>query len=499
VTAVRLLPRVRTGINGLDEVALGGLPAGRSTLVTGTAGSGKSLFAVEFLARGIELFGERGVFVSFEETPEEIRVNAATLGFDIPRWESEGKWLFVDASLVMAQYAPTAGAFDFAPLIARIEHAIRQIRAKRVSVDPLSAVLTRFADAGIVRSEMLRVVTTLQSRGVAAVLTAEKAGEYDSGSLHGVEEFVPSNVITLRNVLDRDKRRRTLEILKFRGAAHRSGEWLFAIDPREGLVVIPMAFAAARERASQDRISSGNVELDRMCGGGFFRDALVMITGPMGAGKTLTSLGFVTAAVRADERCLLCSFDETRDQLGRNAAGWGMDLDGMESTGLLRIMAEYPETASPEDHFIRLRRMVEEFGPSRLVIDTLSALERIAAPHALLEFVTALGGLLRRREVTTLLTSRPPPQASAAATSSAAVEAASLTDVTIRLEYYPAGGTNRREISVVQVRGSAHDEEIHPVTIDDAGMHIGRAPVPDPRPGSAEQAVPDTGGREPDG
>ncbi len=472
----RALRRVATGIRGFDEVAWGGLPQGRATLVTGTAGAGKSLFTIEFLARGIEEFDEPGVFVTFEETPEDIRVNAASLGFDIARWEAEDKWIFVDAASPLGEHNPTTGAYDFGPFIARVEHAVGMIGATRVALDPLSAILTRFANSALVRAEMLRVVTALQALGVTTVLTAEKTGEYESSSRHGVEEFVPSNVITLRNVLERGKRRRTLEITKFRGAPHRTGEWLFAIDPRQGLVMIPMVAGGARERASQERVSTGNTTLDAMCGGGIFRDALVLLTGPTGAGKTLRGLRFAVAGADAGERCLLCTFDETRDQLGRNAAGWGMDLDSWESMGLVRVMADYPETASLEDHFLDLRAAIEEFAPHRLVIDTLSALERIAPARSLLEFVTALGGLIRKSGITTLLTAST---ATPYATVSAASEAASLSDVAIRLYYAPAAGRHRRAISVVQTRGSAHDETIRAVTINDDGMHIG-----DPVPGT---------------
>jgi circadian clock protein KaiC len=473
----RVLRREPTGINGFDDIAMGGLPQGRSTLVTGTAGSGKSLFAMEFLARGITLFDEPGVFVTFEETPEDIRINAASLDFDIAGWEHEGKWLFVDATMPTIEQAPPVGAFDFSPLIARIEHAVLQIDARRVSLDPLSAILARFANAGIVRAELLRASTELQRLGVTSVLTAEKDNESAAGSRHGVEEFVPANVVTLRNALELGKRRRTIEIVKFRGATHRTGEWLFAIDPGSGLTVISMSQLASRERASQVRISSGNPDLDQMCGGGFFRDALVLLAGPIGAGKTLSSLQFAEAAREAGERCLLYTFDETRDQLGRNAASWGLNLDAMEASGLVQVLAEYPETSSLEDHFLRLRSAIDRFDPARLIIDSLSALERISTPRALVDFVTALGGVLRQREITTLLTASPGYNHHPAGAPSAALEAASVSDVTIHLDYTQSGGRNQRSISVIQSRGSAHDENIRTVTIDDTGLHIGD-PVP---------------------
>jgi circadian clock protein KaiC len=469
------LTRVPTGISGFDQVALGGLPAGRATLVSGTTGSGKTLFAIEFLARGIQDAGTAGVFVTFEETPEDIRRNATALGWPIEGWEAQGSWLFLDATVDIAEEAPTVGHYDLSGLLSRIEHAIRQISATRVSVDSLGAIFTRFPDVGLVRHELMRISSTLQQFGVTSVLTSERTGEYDGVSRFGVEEFVISNVIILRNVLHQERRRRTVEIVKFRGAPHRNGEWLFAIDPQEGIVVIPLALITPRKRASRERVSSGNAGLDAMCGGGFYRDAIVLMSGPTGSGKTLSSLFFADAAYRAGQRCLLYTFDETRDQLGRNASGWGLDLDAMEASGLLMVRAEYPETTSMEDHFIQLRRTVEDFQPHRLVIDTLSALERIVSPRGLLDFIIALDAVLRPKEVTALLTSAPSGRVTPAVTPAIAVEIASLADVTILLRDFESQGRIHRSIAVTQTRGSAHDPTIREVTVDSDGMHIGES------------------------
>ncbi|MFI0466641.1 circadian clock protein KaiC [Saccharopolyspora sp. 5N102] len=466
------IERIPTGISGFDQVALGGLPAGRSTLVTGTTGSGKTLFAVEFLARGIRGFGEAGVFVTFEETPTDIRRNAASLGFPVQQWEADGKWAFVDASADAGETS-TIGNYDFSALVARIEHVVRRIGARRVSLDSLGAIFNRFNDIGNVRSELFRIASSLEALGVTSVLTAERSAEHDGVSWYGIEEFVLNNVIILRNVLQQERRRRTIEIVKFRGASHRTGEWLFAIDPQEGIVVMPLAFLASRERASQDRVSTGIAELDEMCGGGLYRDAIALLSGSTGAGKTLTGLSFAAAALTAGERCLFYTFDETREQLGRNAAGWGLDLDAMEATGRLRIVAEYPEVASLEDHFIRLRRNVVEFAPNRMVIDTLSALERVATPRALLDFLIALGAVLRPREVTTLLTSATGAHLASSLAPATAVEITSLADVTILLHDFEHAGEIQRAIAVVQARGTAHDTSIRQVTIDGTGMHIG--------------------------
>ncbi|NAS23855.1 circadian clock protein KaiC [Herbidospora sp. NEAU-GS84] len=467
------IQRILTGISGFDDIAVGGLPASRSTLVSGTTGSGKTLFALEFLARGISGFDQPGVFITFDERPGDLRVNARSLGFDIARWEAEGRWMFVDASLEAGEQTPTVGTYDLGALTARIAHAVRQIGARRVSLDSLGSVFTRFADQDLVRRELYRLAGMLDSLEITSVITTERDADYNGVTRQGVEEFVFDNVVILRHVIRGERRHRTVEIVKFRGATHRTGEWLFTIDPEDGLVVIPVAFLAPRDRASSERVSTGNTELDAMVGGGVFRDAVVLLIGSHGGGKTLAALQFADAAYRAGERCLFHAFDETRGQLGRNAAGWGLDLDVMEASGLLRVAATYSEVASVEDHFLRIRRDIADFAPARLVIDGISALERRATPRTLLDFVIALGGVVREREITTLFTSAPTARGT-----SPIMEIAGITDVTLVLRHIEGPGTVRRAIAVMQTRGSAHDRAIREVAIDDTGMHVG-----DPYPG----------------
>jgi circadian clock protein KaiC len=478
--------RLMTGIGGFDQVAVGGLPLGRTTLVTGTTGSGKTLFSVEFLARGIVKYGQRGVFVTFEESAQKLRRNNIPLGLDIVRWEAEGLWSFVDVSGDLRIDASTIGTYDFGALIARIEREVGRIGAERVVLDSLGAIFSRFDNIAIVRHELFRIAHALEALGVTAVVTAERVHEYDGVSRYGVEEFVFDNVVILRNALDQERRRRTVEIVKFRGCSHHTGEWLFTIDPREGMLVMPLAYLIPREQASRTRVSTGTAGLDEMLGGGLFRDAIALITGPIGSGKTLTSLRFADAAYQSGERCVLFTLDETREQLVRNAEGWGLDIYAMETAGSLRVLAEYPEVASLEDHFIHIRRVIDDFQPQRLVIDTLSALERIVSPRALLDFVISLGALLRSHEITTLLTSAPTGRVTPLATPAIAMEIASLTDVSILLRYVEHAGEIKRCIAVLQTRGSAHDPAIRELTLTPEGLQMGPAMTEVMRPLTAD-------------
>src|SRR5712691_9392504 len=323
---VAAVAKIASGIGGFDEMALGGLPRARLTLVAGTSGSGKTLFAVEFLAHGVQGFEEPVVFVTFAESPSEIRQNVASVGCDIAAWEASGKWSFVDASSDPPEEHVVVGAYDFGGLLSRIEHAVKETGAKRVAVDSIEATFSRFDDSATVRMALLRVASALKKLDVTSVVTAERFDDYGAISRFGVEEYIADNVVVLRNVLEREKRRRTIEILKLRGGMHRTGEFSFAIDPVEGLTVIPFALTDVRPSASNDRISTGHADLDRICGGGFFRDAITFLSGPTGTGKTLLATTFVVAGVAAGEPSLLISFEESRDQLFRDARGWGIDL-----------------------------------------------------------------------------------------------------------------------------------------------------------------------------
>src|SRR5690606_8931125 len=150
--------------------------------------------------------------------------------------------------------------------------------------------------------------------------------------------FIADNVILLRNVLDDEKRRRTIEVLKFRGTPHQRGEYPFTIIPGRGILAFPLSGMELKQASSEVRITSGNAELDAICGGGFFRDSIVLISGATGTGKTLAVTQFLAGGARQGERTLLFAFEESREQLFRNARGWGVDFAQMESDGSLRVV-----------------------------------------------------------------------------------------------------------------------------------------------------------------
>jgi circadian clock protein KaiC len=464
--------KLATGITGFDIIAKGGLPRLRTTLVSGTAGSGKTVFAMQFLAAGIQAFDQPGVFVTFEESAADIRQNMRSFGWDLEAWEREGKLAFVDASPSPEMDVVESGAFDLGGLLARIENAIRKVKATRVSVDSLGAVFSQFSNQAIVRRELFRIASALKGMNVTSVLTAERTADHGPIARFGVEEFIADNVMVLRNVLDDEIRRRTIEILKFRGTDHQKGEYPFTIIAKQGFIAIPLSAIELRQKSSDVRISSGNAELDAMCGGGFFRDSVILLSGATGTGKTLTVTQFLNGGAANGERSLLLAFEESREQLFRNASGWGVDFERMENNGLLRVFCEYPEVNGLEDWLIIIQRLVQEFQPDRIALDSLSALERVGSMKAFREFVIGFTSFIKQQEITGLMTSTTPTLLGGASITEGHIS--TLTDSIILLRYVEMFGEMKRGITVLKMRGSVHGKGIREFKIDQRGMHLGK-------------------------
>ncbi|MGP0068162.1 MAG: circadian clock protein KaiC [Isosphaeraceae bacterium] len=347
------VPKVRTKIDGFDLIANGGLPLGRVTLISGTSGSAKTVFAAQFLAAGLSRAGENGVFVTFEESPADMRRNMKGFGWDIETWEAESRWAFVDASPQPGEPLYISGRYDLGALLARIEHAVKRVQAKRISVDSLGGIFAQFSDEVTIRQELFRLTLALKAMGLTSIITAERTDDYGSIARFGVEEFVSDNVIVLRNALEDEVRRRTVEILKFRGTGHQKGEWPFTIVPDEGIIVISLSAVELKQKSSAARITSGNAELDKMCGGGFFRDSVILVSGPTGTGKTLITTEYLAAGVNAGNRCLLFAFDESRESPGqaagprcpRGPARPLRDDEGLRTAGALTALNCLPKSA----------------------------------------------------------------------------------------------------------------------------------------------------------
>lgn len=462
--------KLQTGISGFDHISHGGLPLNRATLVAGTAGSAKTLFAAQFLASGIQNFDEPGVFVTFEETPADIRENLITFGWNVQEWEEQKKWAFVDVSPNIDDETFISGDYELSAIIARIQHAVQAVNAKRLVLDSIGAFFSQLTDVHIVRRELFGISAALKRMGVTAVVTAERTSDYGEIARFGVEEFVADNVVLLRNPLELEKRRRTIEILKFRGSNHEKGECPFTVLDNEGLSFIPLSSMSLTQRSSDVRVYSGVSELDEMCGGGFFRDSIILISGATGTGKSLTVNHFAHGAAENNERALVFAFEESKDQFYRNAKGWGMDFEKLEQNGVLSVQCQYPESAGLEEHLFHMKKAVDKLRPARVAIDSLSALERISLPKAFREFVLTMSSFLKEREIAGLFTSTTPSLLGGPSITESHIS--TITDTIILLRYVELNGEMQRGLTVLKMRGSSHDKQIRRFVIDGNGMHI---------------------------
>lgn len=460
--------KIRTMIEGFDDISHGGLPIGRTTIVSGTSGTGKTLLAIQFLYNGIAYFDEPGVFVTFEESPTDIIKNAYSFGWDLQQLVNDGKLFILDAS-PDPEGQEVVGNFDLSALIERIQYAIRKYKAKRVSVDSITAIFQQYDAASVVRREIFRLVARLKQIGVTTVMTTERVEEYGPVARFGVEEFVSDNVAIVRNVLEGERRRRTIEILKLRGTTHMKGEYPFTMT-NQGINIFPLGAMRLTQRSSNVRVSSGVDTLDTMCGGGFFKDSIILATGATGTGKTLLVSKFIENACSRGDRAILFAYEESRAQLSRNAYSWGIDFEEMEQNGLLKILCTYPESSGLEDHLQIIKSEIAEFKPSRIAIDSLSALARGVSNNAFRQFVIGVTGYAKQEEITGFFTNTTDQFMGSNSITDSHIS--TITDTILMLQYVEIRGEMARAINVFKMRGSWHDTGIREYTISEDGPDI---------------------------
>jgi len=472
------VPKVASGIGGFDHVSMGGLPLRRTTVVAGPAGAAKTLFGAQFLAEGVRR-GEPGVFVTLEEPAADLRANFRTLGWDVEAWEAAGDWRFVDGSPLAPADTSRRPDYSVETLTAQIGAAVDRTGARRLVLDSLSAVLSLHADAVVARQLLRTLILRLRGMDLTVVLTVETEADPDGSlSRYGVEEFVADNVVLLRNIREGIFRRRTVEVLKMRGAMHHKGDVPFTIVHREGLRVLPVTAASrSAHRGPRTRLSSGIAGLDEMTNGGVFRGSTTLVSGPTGSGKTMMVTQFAAEGVRSGETVLVVAYEESHAQVVANGAALGCDF---EAAGTVHIRSLYPEAASLDDHLVEFRTLVQRVRPARVVLDGLSALERLGSPQSYRGFLLGVTAFAGDTDLATFITATPPVPTPF---SSSADQLTGLVDTVIALRQREVGATVHRGLHVQRMRGSRHDSTVRELVIDDRGVRVGERLPTAPAPG----------------
>ncbi len=462
----KILEKSPTGINGLDDITYGGLPKGRPTLIYGSAGCGKTLMAMEFLVKGAEKYNEPGVFMAFEETEEELAKNFASLGFDLDDLAARNK-LVVDYVYIDRSEIEETGEYDLEGLFIRLGSAIDSIGAKRVVLDTLEVLFSGFQNSAILRSELRRLFRWLKSKGVTAIVTGER-GE-TSLTRYGLEEYVADCVIALDNRMEEQIATRRLRIIKYRGSRHGTNEYPFLIE-EDGISVLPITSLELEHEASAERISTGIKRLDTMIGGqGYYRGTTVLISGTAGTGKTSFAAEFARAACERGERCLYFAFEESPSQIVRNMNSIGIDFQPYIDKGLMQISASRPMAYGLEMHLISMRRLIEKFEPTIVIVDPISNLTNVGTQTDVKFTLTKLIDYLKLKNITAVCTSLVEHESTEGMN---AQGISSLMDTWINLRFFENNGERNRGISVIKSRGMEHSNQIREYLVTDNGIEI---------------------------
>ncbi|MDZ7695745.1 MAG: circadian clock protein KaiC [Deltaproteobacteria bacterium] len=455
-----------TGIRGLDEITKGGLPRGRPTLICGGAGAGKTLFAMEFLMRGAMDYGEPGVFMTFEETPEDLAKNFISLGFDFHEMIAQGLIATDHVSIARSEIEET-GEYDLEGLFIRLGSAIDSIGAKRVVLDTIEALFSELPNATILRAELRRLFHWLKDRGVTAVVTGEKGDK--TLTRYGLEEYVADCVIFLDFRIVEQIATRRLRIIKYRGSFHGPDEYPFLIDER-GLSILPITSLGLDYPVSTERISTGVPKLDAMLGGkGFYRGSTILVSGTTGTGKTSLSTTFADAACLRGERCLYFAFEESPRQIIRNMGSIGMDLKRWVNKGLLKFYSARPSLYGLEMHLVTFHKVIDAFKPQIFIVDPISNLVNVGTASEVKSILTRLIDYLKMQKISTLLTDLSHFGSSLEGTSE---EISSLIDTWLLLRDIELNGERNRGLYILKSRGMPHSNQIQEFLLSNQGIDL---------------------------
>jgi circadian clock protein KaiC len=460
------LKKEPTGVAGFDEITRGGVPSGRPTLICGSAGAGKTLFAMEFLVRGATVYNQPGVFMSFEETGAELARNVASLGFDLKQLVRDKK-LLLDYVFIERSEIEETGEYDLEGLFLRLGHAIDSIGAKRVVLDTLEALFSALPNEAIIRAELRRLFRWLKEKGVTAVITCER-GE---GTLtrYGLEEYVADCVILLDNRVQNQISTRRLRIIKYRGTSHGTNEYPFLID-EQGFSVLPITALCLNHKAPTEHISTGITRLDNMLDGkGFYRSSSILVSGTAGTGKSTIAAHFIEAACLREERALFFAFEESQDQIIRNMKSVGIELERFVGKGLLKFHNSRPSTWGLELHLAMIHKAISEYDPNVVAIDPITNFLAVGDSIETKAMLTRLIDLLKTKQITAMFTSLT---SAGMEIEDSEVGVSSLMDAWLLVKNIESNGERNRGLYILKARGIAHSNQVREFVVTNRGIEL---------------------------
>ncbi len=447
------LEKAPTGIRGFDDITDGGLPRGRPALIVGGAGSGKTVFGMEFLVRGALEYGEPGVFMSFEETEKDLGKNFSSIGFNLNDLIAR-KLLFIDFVYIERKEIEETGEFDLDGLFVRLNSAIEEVGARRVVLDTLEALFSGLSNESILRAELRRLFRWLKEKGVTVVITSERG--VNTLTRYGLEEYVADCVILLDHRMIDQVATRRLRVIKYRGSGHGANEYPFLID-ENGISILPITSLGLNYPVSSERVPTGVERLDNMLAGGYYQGSSILVSGTPGTGKSTLSAAFAGATCRNGQRCLYFSFEESPAQIMRNMKSVGIDLKPWVDKGLLRFQSSRPALYGLEMHLISMFKAINDLKADAIIVDPVSNFISVGSRDEVRSMLTRLIDFLKSRNITSLFTNLT---SSSGAMEDTEVGISSLMDTWILLRDIEIGGERNRGLYVLKSRGTAHSNQI---------------------------------------
>ena len=462
-TPLKGIKKVPTGIEGFDQITYGGIPYGRPTLVCGNTGCGKTLFGMEILINGAIKYNEPGLFIAFEETPDDLVKNVASLGFDLNELQRKNL-IYIDYISVDSQGYANSGEYDLEGLFIRLENAVKKINAKRVVIDTLEVLFTGF-DSHILRKELKRLFQWLKDKNLTTVVTAEKG----KGALtrHGIEEYVADCVISLSHHLMGGISTRHLEIVKYRGSFHETNEFPFLIG-KKGISILPITTVEMKSTAPSLRISTGIAELDQVLGGkGYFEGSSILISGSSGSGKTTFAASFAHCICKQKKKCLFFSYEESESEILRNFKSIGNDLTEEHAKGYFKVSSTRPTQWGLEKHLGQFIDEIEHFKPHAVIVDPVSTLAHCGNVNEVYTTLIRMIDFLKSRNITLLMT-----LLYVSDVQEYSFGIASIIDTWILLRNLETQGELFRELLVVKSRGINHSNRVRQFNLSENGVTI---------------------------
>jgi circadian clock protein KaiC len=460
-----------TGIAGIDDITGGGLPRGRTTLLQGGPGSGKTVFALEFLVHGARHNKEPGIFVAFEETSKRILANANSFGWNLSELK-RGKLSFVDA-----QPAPDlvqSGIFDLGGMLAALQAMVESTGARRIVFDALDVVLELLADPAARRTEVYRLHNWLLKHELTGIITA-KSGVDDMSSIgqepFGFMQFMVDCAVILNHKVVLGVSQRNLRVQKYRGTSFDENELPFLIGKSGFEVAVARPLQRGSLKVSNERVSSGVERLDTMLGGGYYRGASVLITGFPGTAKTTLCGTFAQAACKRGERTLFVSFDSDANEVIRDLASVGIRLARYVTSGHLSMASARTISGSAELYLAHIKALATEHKARCLVIDPVSTWAKSGndlSAHSVSERLINWS----KAEGMTLLCSRLLDDLTVHTEGGSSRQISTLADTWIHLSYLVQAGERNRGLSIIKSRGTSHSNQVRELILSNKGVTL---------------------------